>query len=198
VQGVTVISHFERVIDRLRKGNWFGTPPTLDRVQQTGPMVIGDVERDEEGEEVFNERKSLVFKKLAVRQIYDAAHETLVYVVYSRQVVEGSAKITSARSGCTAPRSPGLTARISSASARSGRAGAAARIRRAGAHRCPRIAASAGEAPQIRVRSGATNRAASARRGIAGRRRARQVTRPINSATPAQPRLGSHRSSGSR
>ena len=56
-------------------------------------MVIGDIERDEEGEEVFNERKSLVFKKLAVRRIYDAAHQALVYVVYSREVVEGSAKM---------------------------------------------------------------------------------------------------------
>ena len=56
-------------------------------------MVIGDIERDEEGEEVFNERKSLVFKKLAVRRIYDAAHHALVYVIYSREVVEGSAKM---------------------------------------------------------------------------------------------------------
>jgi CreA protein len=55
--------------------------------------VIGDIERDEEGEEVFNERKSLVFKKLAVRRIYDETHQTLVYVIYSREVVEGSAKM---------------------------------------------------------------------------------------------------------
>jgi CreA protein len=56
--------------------------------------VIGDIERDDEGEEVFNERKSLVFKNLAVRRLYDAAHDTLVYVVYSREVVEGSAKMS--------------------------------------------------------------------------------------------------------
>jgi CreA protein len=96
VQGVTChISHFERgVIDRLRKGDWFEDPSNASiACRQTGPMVIGEIERDEEGEEVFNERKSLVFKKLAVRRIYDAAHETLVYVVYSRQVVEGSAKM---------------------------------------------------------------------------------------------------------
>jgi CreA protein len=56
--------------------------------------VIGDIERDDEGEEVFSERKSLVFKNLAVRRIYDEARETLIYVVYSRQVVEGSAKMS--------------------------------------------------------------------------------------------------------
>ena len=96
VQGVTChISHFERgMIDRLRKGDWFEDPSNASiACQQTGPMVIGDIERDEEGEEVFNERKSLVFKKLAVRRIYDAAHHALVYVIYSREVVEGSAKM---------------------------------------------------------------------------------------------------------
>jgi CreA protein len=96
VQGVTChITHFERgLIDRLRKGNWFEDPSNASiACRQTGPLVIGDIELDEEGEEVFNERKSLVFKNLAVRRIYDEAHQTLVYVIYSREVVEGSAKM---------------------------------------------------------------------------------------------------------
>jgi CreA protein len=96
VQGVTChITHFERgLIDRLRKGNWFEDPSNASiACRQTGPIVIGDIERDDGGEEVFNERKSLVFKNLAVRRIYDEAHRTLVYVVYSREVVEGSAKM---------------------------------------------------------------------------------------------------------
>jgi CreA protein len=96
VQGVTChITHFERgLIDRLRKGNWFEDPSNASiACRQTGPLVIGDIEVDEEGEEVFNERKSLVFKNLAVRRIYDQAHQTLVYVIYSREVVEGSAKM---------------------------------------------------------------------------------------------------------
>jgi CreA protein len=97
VKGITChVSHFERgMIDRLRKGNWFEDPSNASiACQRTGPVVIGDIERDDEGEEVFNERKSLVFKNLAVRRIYDEAHDTLVYVVYSRQVVEGSAKMS--------------------------------------------------------------------------------------------------------
>jgi CreA protein len=96
VQGVTChITHFERgLIDRLRKGNWFEDPSSASiACRQTGPLVIGDIELDEAGEEVFNERKSLVFKNLAVRRIYDEAHQTLVYVIYSREVVEGSAKM---------------------------------------------------------------------------------------------------------
>jgi CreA protein len=96
IQGVTChVTHFERgLIDRLRKGNWFEDPSNASiACRQTGPIVIGDIERDDEGEEVFNERKSLVFKNLAVRRIYDEAHQTLVYVIYSREVVEGSAKM---------------------------------------------------------------------------------------------------------
>ncbi|HZA65663.1 MAG TPA: CreA family protein [Geminicoccaceae bacterium] len=96
IKGITChISHFERgMIDRLRKGNWFEDPSNASiACRQTGPLVIGDIARDEEGEEVFNERKSLVFKNLAVRRIYDETHETLIYVVYSREVVEGSAKM---------------------------------------------------------------------------------------------------------
>ena len=96
VKGVTChVSHFERgVIDRLRQGNWFEDPSNASiACQRTGPIVIGDIERDDKGEEVFNERKSLVFKNLAVRRIYDEAHRTLVYVIYSREVVEGSAKM---------------------------------------------------------------------------------------------------------
>jgi CreA protein len=96
VEGVTChIAHFERgILDRLTQGNWFEDPSNASiACRQTGPIVIGDIERDEEGEEVFSERKSLIFKSLAVRRIYDQTNDTLVYVAYSRQVKEGSAKM---------------------------------------------------------------------------------------------------------
>jgi CreA protein len=96
IKGITChISHFERgVIDRLRQGNWFEDPSNASiACLQTGPIVIGDIERGGAGEEVFNERKSLVFKNLAVRRIYDEARDTMIYVVYSREVVQGSAKM---------------------------------------------------------------------------------------------------------
>ena len=96
IRGITChVTHFERgLIDRLRKGNWFEDPSNASiACRQTGPLVIGDIERDDGGEEVFTERKSLVFKNVAVRRLYDEAHQTLVYVIYSREVVEGSAKM---------------------------------------------------------------------------------------------------------
>jgi CreA protein len=96
VQGVTChVTHFERgMLDRLTQGNWFEDPSNASiACRQTGPIVIGEIEREEEGEEVFDERKSLIFKHLAVRRIFDETNQTLVYVVYSRQVTEGSAKM---------------------------------------------------------------------------------------------------------
>jgi CreA protein len=61
--------------------------------RQTGPITVGDIETSPHGEEVFSERLSLIFKSLAVRRIYDKKNATLVYVVYSRQVKDASAKM---------------------------------------------------------------------------------------------------------
>ena len=97
VQGITChLTHFDRsVIDRLRKGNWFEDPSNSSiACRQTGPLAIGDIKLDEAGEEVFSERASLVFKSIAVRRIYDKKNDTLIYVAYSRQVQDASAKMS--------------------------------------------------------------------------------------------------------
>ena len=96
VQGVTChVAHFKRSLwDKMSKGNWFEDPSNASiACRQTGPLVIGDIERGQKGEDIFSERKSLVFKSIAVRRIWDEAGATLVYVIYSRQVTDASAKI---------------------------------------------------------------------------------------------------------
>jgi CreA protein len=96
VEGVTChITRFDRsLIDRLSKGNWFIDPSNSSiACRQTGPITIGDINTSTKGEEVFSERLSLIFKSLAVRRIYDKKNETLVYVIYSRQVKDASAKM---------------------------------------------------------------------------------------------------------
>ncbi len=96
VGGVTChLVHFDRsVIDRLAKGNWFENPSNSGiSCQQTGPIVIGKIVTSAKGEEVFSERMSLFFKSIAVRRIYDKANDILIYVAYSRQVKEASAKM---------------------------------------------------------------------------------------------------------
>ena len=97
VAGVTChLSHFDRGFwDRVAKGNWFEDPSNASiACRQTGPISIGDIDQDKNGEEVFSQRMSLVFKSIAVRRIYDADNNTLVYVVYSRRPIEGSAKMS--------------------------------------------------------------------------------------------------------
>ena len=96
VGGVTChLVHFDRsVIDRLTKGNWFENPSNSSiSCQQTGPIVIGNIVTGGKVEEVFSERMSLFFKSIAVRRIYDKTTNTLVYVAYSRQVKDASAKM---------------------------------------------------------------------------------------------------------
>lgn len=96
VKGITChLVDFDRsVLDRLTKGNWFEDPSNASiSCRRTGPLVIGDIELSQKGEEVFSERKSLVFKSIAIRRIYDRVNDTLIYVVYSRQVKDASAKM---------------------------------------------------------------------------------------------------------
>ncbi len=58
--------------------------------RQVGPVRI--LEPLEEEEEVFQERRSLIFKKLRVVRFCDQARNSIVYLVYSERVVEGSPK----------------------------------------------------------------------------------------------------------
>lgn len=56
--------------------------------RQVGP--IGFAKPIAEQEEIFNERISLVFKKLRIVRMVDAKRNTLVYLTYSDRVIEGS------------------------------------------------------------------------------------------------------------
>lgn len=96
VKGVTChVTYFDRsIIDRLSKGNWFEDPSNNSiACRQTGPIEIGDIDLSEDGEEVFREGLSIIWKSLVVNRIYDKKNDTLIYLAHSRQVVEGSAKM---------------------------------------------------------------------------------------------------------
>ncbi|GGE19115.1 CreA protein [Gemmobacter megaterium] len=96
VQGVTChIAYFDRsLIDRLKQGNWFEDPSNAAiSCRQTGPIVLGDIDRGRNGERVFSESRSLVFKSLRVTRIYDEARHTLIYLSHANELVEGSAKV---------------------------------------------------------------------------------------------------------
>ncbi|TIT69342.1 MAG: CREA protein, partial [Mesorhizobium sp.] len=76
-------------------GNWFEDPSDSSiSCRQTGPITIGDIDTSEGGEEVFKQGISLIWKKQVVNRIYDKANETLIYLSHSRQVQNGSAKMS--------------------------------------------------------------------------------------------------------
>jgi len=97
VQGVTChIAYFDRsLIDRLSQGNWFEDPSNASiACRQTGPIVLGDIERGDKGEKIFRESRSLVFKSLQVTRIFDEANQTLIYLAHASELSEGSAKMS--------------------------------------------------------------------------------------------------------
>ena len=97
VSGVTChVAYFERgLVDRLQKGNWFEDPSNSSiACRQTGVIVVGDIDEDDEGEDVFSERRSIIWKSLRVRRIFDASNQTLIYIAAAREVQDGSAKMS--------------------------------------------------------------------------------------------------------
>jgi CreA protein len=62
--------------------------------RQVGPITLPErvTSKKADGEQVFKQRTSLLFKTLQVVRFYDATRNTLVYLTYSDKIVEGSPK----------------------------------------------------------------------------------------------------------
>jgi CreA protein len=58
--------------------------------RQTGPVQFK--EKFKQGEVVFSERRSLIFKSMQIVRGCDAKRNTLIYMVYSDKVIQGSPK----------------------------------------------------------------------------------------------------------
>lgn len=97
VEGVTChIAYFERgLIDRLSKGNWFEDPSNASLAcRQTGPVTLGDIDRSDDGEDVFRESRSIILKSLRVKRLFDEKNQTLIYVAHAAELTDGSAKVS--------------------------------------------------------------------------------------------------------
>lgn len=97
VDGVTChVAYFERgLIDRLQKGNWFEDPSNSSiSCRQTGAITVGDIERGDEGESVFSERRSVIWKSLRIKRIWDETNQTLIYIAHANDLQNGSAKMS--------------------------------------------------------------------------------------------------------
>ena len=88
-----VACHIARAITGGVKGGLRIAEDTSDAsiaCRQVGPIQISGALQD--GESVFDERRSLLFKQLHVVRFFDKQRNVLVYVSYSDRVIEGSPK----------------------------------------------------------------------------------------------------------
>lgn len=63
--------------------------------RQTGEItaqMIAAIDKSKSGEVVFKKSKSIFFKTMKIRRIFDAANQTLMYVSYSTKETSGSYK----------------------------------------------------------------------------------------------------------
>lgn len=96
VGGVTChLAYFERsVLDRLSQGNWFEDPSnSAIQCARTGPIDVSALQPGRP-QDVFSEGRSLLFKSLRVKRIYDAENRVLVYLAHASELSEGSAKMS--------------------------------------------------------------------------------------------------------
>jgi len=89
VEGVAC--HISRAVTGGLKGAVGLAEDTSDAsisCRQVGPITFKD--SLEEGEQVFTERRSVLFKRLQVVRFCDETRNTLVYLAYSDKIVDGS------------------------------------------------------------------------------------------------------------
>ncbi|CSB07930.1 CreA protein [Vibrio cholerae] len=63
--------------------------------RQTGeitPEMIAQIDKSSSGEVVFQKSKSIFFKSMKIRRIFDAKNQTLMYLSYSTKETSGSFK----------------------------------------------------------------------------------------------------------
>src|ERR1700758_1813268 len=88
-----VACHISRAQTGGMKGAFGVAEDTSDAsiaCRQIAPIKIKEEIKD--GERVFDERRSLIFKKLQVVRFFDRKRNVLVYVAYSDRFIEGSPK----------------------------------------------------------------------------------------------------------
>ena len=90
VSGVTC--HIASIEDNFR----FSDPSDSSiSCRQTGEItseMIAKIDKSKSGEVVFKKSKSIFFKTMKIRRIYDAENQTLLYLSYTTKETEGSFK----------------------------------------------------------------------------------------------------------
>jgi catabolite regulation protein CreA len=89
VRGVTLyVSNFQRPLTERLSKDFFNDPSYASvGCAKTGKIEIADnINTSMQGEEVFEESKSLLFKTLRVQRIYDKEKNTVVYVSFNTRL----------------------------------------------------------------------------------------------------------------
>lgn len=60
--------------------------------RQVGPITLPPNLKTRDGDQVFSERRSILFKKMQVVRFFDEKRKVLIYLVYSDKLIEGSPK----------------------------------------------------------------------------------------------------------
>ncbi|SDU17027.1 CreA family protein [Stappia sp. ES.058] len=88
-----VACHFT-VPEKGGVSGWLGVAEEVSDIslacRQVGPVSFS--ETFEQGDEVFRQRRSFLFKKMRIVRGCDAKRNVLVYLVYSDKIIEGSPK----------------------------------------------------------------------------------------------------------
>jgi len=77
----------------IKGGLGLAEDPSIASVDcaQTGPVTFtGRIDAGAGGEEVFDEKRSLIFKSLKINRLYDKENGSLIYVVRTKRIIEGS------------------------------------------------------------------------------------------------------------
>lgn len=60
--------------------------------RQVGPITLPPDLKKQDGEDVFSERRSILFKRMQVTRFYDEKRNVLIYLVWSDKLIDGSPK----------------------------------------------------------------------------------------------------------
>ncbi len=90
VTGVTC--HIASIEDNLAFADPSDSSIACRQTGEITPEMIAAIDKSKSGEVVFKKSKSIFFKSMKIRRIFDAESQTLMYVSYSTKETSGSFK----------------------------------------------------------------------------------------------------------
>ncbi|MEI5640906.1 MULTISPECIES: CreA family protein [unclassified Pseudoalteromonas] len=90
VTGVTC--HIASVEDNLSFADPSDSSIACRQTSEITAQMLANIDKSDSGEVVFKKSKSVFFKSMKVRRIYDAKNQTLMYLAYTTKETSGSFK----------------------------------------------------------------------------------------------------------